>query len=502
MNKTTKPSNRRRFRKQHRPQLLDRMTSPQPDSSTPISPLASRWGTHPAPPVQASSGNQNSPGRPSSPPGVFGTKTTVTPPHSQPKPKPGGGPAAAGGPNSKPVAGAGDAAVDPAKQLLQQSVIACAAAIHGYRIGTWSKGDAVARVVLALHKVNRDSAKNVDAYVKQLDDHDTARTNAATVGQGLAAPAGGASGSGDQLAQAGTPVRKHARIDEPDELAADDDDAPDTKRRAYSFENAAFRDAPAYRAPVSPHVQKTLTARDNYTENLKQAKRDLVRGGRAPSLPAELWDAVLSDQPVDFNKILSARFSSVVEDGFEHSLGDGLVFHVPSQRPRRVVADQSDWQLSFNTWSAALCFAFPHRQDELAEYGESVNELFAAFHKSVHAKVISADIAVRNAIQNDSRASFFDRERIQAIAQRHTSPWGAENAADFSQRQQVSRTSRPLGGARSGTSGELCRNFNRGACTYRNCRHAHSCSRPGCTSPHAEFEHDQAQGGGRGGGRR
>ncbi|KZV93611.1 hypothetical protein EXIGLDRAFT_570848, partial [Exidia glandulosa HHB12029] len=137
----------------------------------------------------------------------------------------------------------------------------------------------------------------------------------------------------------------------------------------------------------------------NYLSDLKRAKRELLATGSAPAFPLELWEDVLANRAVDFDKIYSASFSSRVDDF-------------------------ADWLFCFHKWNEAVCAAFPFRRDELLIYLEFFTDLFNSIHKSHHARVIQADTAIRNASANDPSLTLCDKDRLHVLAMRHVSPWG------------------------------------------------------------------------------
>ncbi|KZV86342.1 hypothetical protein EXIGLDRAFT_577999, partial [Exidia glandulosa HHB12029] len=137
----------------------------------------------------------------------------------------------------------------------------------------------------------------------------------------------------------------------------------------------------------------------NYLADVKRAKRDLLATGCAPAFPLELWEDILANRAIDFDKIYSASFSHRIED-------------------------LADWLFCFHRWNEAVCAAFPFRRDELIVYLEFFTDLFNSIHKSHHARVIQADAAIRNAAASDPSITLCDKERLHVLAMRHVSPWG------------------------------------------------------------------------------
>ncbi|EJD54800.1 hypothetical protein AURDEDRAFT_28202, partial [Auricularia subglabra TFB-10046 SS5] len=139
---------------------------------------------------------------------------------------------------------------------------------------------------------------------------------------------------------------------------------------------------------------------DNYCIDLKAAKRLLMRGGRYPAFPDALWETVLADKAVDFDKLLSAQYAAA-KSGTDHP-----------------------WIRCFTKWNNAVCFAYPHRVQELQVYRDFIERQFDTIHEDFHERVIRADAAIREEVSNDPGLSFFDKEELRDIGARHISPIG------------------------------------------------------------------------------
>ncbi|EJD40525.1 hypothetical protein AURDEDRAFT_127568 [Auricularia subglabra TFB-10046 SS5] len=269
--------------------------------------------------------------------------------------------------------------------------------------------------------------------------------------------------------------------DDDDDDDSDDDDGPDSrngarahKRQTYDPAAAPFRSS-EFRAsnPISAHVARTLAIRANYCLDLRAAKQDLLRDGRAPPLPEDLWEHVLANRAVDFDKILSARFEPSIPDGHTRALGDDAFFVTGEVRPKRKVANRSAWLECWDTYAEAVCYAYPHRTAELRTYQRLVSDLFNAIHETRHRAVIKADIVMRNEVALNRTWSFFDEDKLSRVHMRHTHSWGSGTLADSADAD--TKPARKPKGPRAESSGEICNNFNDRVCKYDKCRHLHVC---------------------------
>ena len=57
-----------------------------------------------------------------------------------------------------------------------------------------------------------------------------------------------------------------------------------------------------------------------------------------------------------------------------------------------------EWTSTWNATVKATKFAFPHRENELREYGEYIEGHFSAKVPSSHRRIILYDIAIRNEV--------------------------------------------------------------------------------------------------------
>ncbi|KZV78025.1 hypothetical protein EXIGLDRAFT_634642, partial [Exidia glandulosa HHB12029] len=248
---------------------------------------------------------------------------------------------------------------------------------------------------------------------------------------------------------------------------------------------------------LPPHVRKTLELRDNYLGDLKAAVRHLRRDGRAPPFPPSLWSVILADEFLDFDKLVSKRFSRYGSDDASHDLSNGVSIKLPSAQVTRSVLDEGDWDHAYSEYRACVVHAYPHRQAELESYGSYVRSIFRSTHKLEHQRVISADAAVRAEVANNDSLSFFDTVQLRPIFDRWLSPYGAESLSSRLAPPDVAAHTAPTTGTsvsrsvdprRMQMSGHICEKFNEGRCTHHFCRHSHVCNLCG-SNLHARTTH-------------
>jgi hypothetical protein len=61
---------------------------------------------------------------------------------------------------------------------------------------------------------------------------------------------------------------------------------------------------------------------------------------------------------------------------------------------KKKIKTSAEWSSAWKKASKAIFFAFPHRREELYEYGEYIESEFAAKHPSLHHQLILYDLAM------------------------------------------------------------------------------------------------------------
>jgi hypothetical protein len=111
--------------------------------------------------------------------------------------------------------------------------------------------------------------------------------------------------------------------------------------------------------------------------------------------PDTEWDHIIRGDPVDLDVVLSSlhHIAPVKENlgrvgSTQISLGQS--------DPARKITTSGEWTSAWNATARAITFAFPHRKEELQEYGEYMDSEFSARISSSHRKLFAFDKAVRH----------------------------------------------------------------------------------------------------------
>jgi hypothetical protein len=133
------------------------------------------------------------------------------------------------------------------------------------------------------------------------------------------------------------------------------------------------------------------------------------------------------------------------------------------------------WTSAYNLVVKATAFLFPHRYDELMQYGDYMQELFSAKSISVHPKLFKYDEAIRYKVGQGQNILLTDRGEFVRYYEAIVTPdgVGAEGAGDGNQ-------GGPGKGGNPKGKSDICHRFNgTGGCTStaEKCKYKHICKK-------------------------
>ncbi|KAJ7065761.1 hypothetical protein C8F01DRAFT_982130, partial [Mycena amicta] len=206
----------------------------------------------------------------------------------------------------------------------------------------------------------------------------------------------------------------------------------------------------------------------------------------APGFPRNLWKAVLLDEYVDFDAILTSTYAVEADESDQFVVGED---YLEVKKPKLVsrISDRGQWITAFWTWYEAVIFAFPERRTELQTYFRHINDTFSSKSANVHWRVINYDRAARVHICRTKALLFDDISELTGVRDAHLSNNGVRvNAPQPNGNRKLpgkspakARRAPPDGQQREYDANEVCRRYNRNECTRgTTCRFRHACS--GC----------------------
>ncbi|KAJ2936322.1 hypothetical protein H1R20_g770, partial [Candolleomyces eurysporus] len=116
-----------------------------------------------------------------------------------------------------------------------------------------------------------------------------------------------------------------------------------------------------------------------------------------PGFPSSEWDNLLKGKAVNLDVVFSSVYHVRAVKENRGRLGEHEISFGHSE-PSRKVLTYGDWTIAWNITVKAAAFLFPHRQQELADYGEFIQGKFSAHQTEAHWRVIQFDQSIRNKV--------------------------------------------------------------------------------------------------------
>ncbi|GBE88495.1 hypothetical protein SCP_1303110 [Sparassis crispa] len=112
-----------------------------------------------------------------------------------------------------------------------------------------------------------------------------------------------------------------------------------------------------------------------------------------PQFPEGEWANVLTGRAVNLDHVFSGRYSTVQEEKHRQKVGEYEITH-QNITPAKRVQSVGDWVIAWDMATTATCYAFQHRQTELAEYGKYIMQLLAATADEFWDRILDYDRAI------------------------------------------------------------------------------------------------------------
>jgi hypothetical protein len=264
-----------------------------------------------------------------------------------------------------------------------------------YRKGECSRFQASTRVANELHKWTRASDKEkgkaFDTYLAEINSLSAIQDEERSVTRGTSVPIS----SSRPAERPSTGKRVREEVDDLlDQISGgldEDDNEPQLELRSVR-KRAKEEDMPWFKPSLNSSRRtscvETCRTLFKFSEDLSGVKSLLRVATDLPEgIPFSQWDRILRGESVDLNQILSSMHFVQLDEERKGRLGGAeVVFAVAESKCQ--VKTGAEWSSAFRRMSNAVVFLFPHRREELYEYAEHIESLFAAKHTNAHSKVI------------------------------------------------------------------------------------------------------------------
>ena len=163
------------------------------------------------------------------------------------------------------------------------------------------------------------------------------------------------------------------------------------------------------RSNTNPSCNKTRDILDIFQRDLATVKRWIRCASSAPAgFPSTEWDALVKGETIDIDTVFSSlHHIHSIDEGVGRVGSTEIQFGRP--KPAAKVETSGQWTSAFNLIVKATAFLFPHRYDELRQYGDYMEELFSAKSTAVHPKLFKYDEAIRYKVGQGQNILLTDR---------------------------------------------------------------------------------------------
>jgi hypothetical protein len=267
-------------------------------------------------------------------------------------------------------------------KLYREVLTACNEFVNQYRKGTISKASAYKSIEGRLAEAIGDTPSKAEAafgsFIKAIESHDSEVRMASERGKKSS-------------------EKRRAESPESDDSEYEfDDDAPLKKSKVDEKSFPWVRgEEPGGHQMLSRNLARTLELIKIFSVDPRATKQSLMNSPDCPEFPDSEWKNIIAGRAVNLDAVLSGQFSTSNNDVKTEKIGD-LEFTFGSVEPTKHVENAGDWTIAWNRTIRATMFAFPHRFDKLANYGEHITSLFGATNPTFYPRIISFDKAVRN----------------------------------------------------------------------------------------------------------
>ena len=210
-------------------------------------------------------------------------------------------------------------------------------------------------------------------------------------------------------------------------------------------------------------MRKTVKLLQLFNKDVKKVKFLIsIAPGAPENIPPSQWERIFKGESIDLDQILSSLHRVTVTEERKAHIGETDVLLGPAEATRKV-STPSDWSTAWRRASRAIAFVFPHRQSEIEDYAEYIENEFAAKDAAEHHRIILYDIAVRNFVRGGQHVLLTHYNRFFSLYSAIVLPGGVQYASRGNPRIQVRG------------KGEICNRFNDKGCSSTSCKYRHAC---------------------------
>ncbi|TEB31121.1 hypothetical protein FA13DRAFT_1629697, partial [Coprinellus micaceus] len=135
-----------------------------------------------------------------------------------------------------------------------------------------------------------------------------------------------------------------------------------------------------------------------YGRDLNQVKRWISTAISAPpGFPSSEWDNLVRGRAANLDVIFSSLYQVLPVTEKRGKIGEKEI-SLGYTEPAKKVETYGDWVIAWHALVKAMDFLFPHRHEELLQYGDFIQGEFSSRRPEAHGRVLCFDQAVRQTV--------------------------------------------------------------------------------------------------------
>ena len=147
-------------------------------------------------------------------------------------------------------------------------------------------------------------------------------------------------------------------------------------------------------ASQNPSCRETCRLLQAYNQDVSKAKFFVKIASNSPAgFPSSQWEQILKGESVNLNQVFTSLHHVVLDEERAGHLGDSEISFGVTEAKKQV-STATEWSAAWRRASKAIIFAFPHRREELLDYGDYIEPEFTAKQSSVHHKIILYNVTL------------------------------------------------------------------------------------------------------------
>ncbi|KAF9468463.1 hypothetical protein BDZ94DRAFT_1139844, partial [Collybia nuda] len=133
-----------------------------------------------------------------------------------------------------------------------------------------------------------------------------------------------------------------------------------------------------------------------FSRDFSAVKHFITSSITIPKFPDSEWDNIICGQPINLDSVFaSINAISPVYEHSEHLGAYKIKFGGGTSRlSTKKIQTHSEWLMAWTLTTRAICHAFPHRSQELQDYGSYITRHFGAIIASEAMQIISFDESI------------------------------------------------------------------------------------------------------------